>query len=60
MKNIFNWIKYSGCNITLKLNPFDWNLHFKYHKTVEVWEVNSLVISFLPITVRIWFHDGSW
>ena len=55
-----NWLKYSGCNIIFKLNPFHWRLAFNYNKTNEVWEADALVIELLPITIRIWFDDGQW
>lgn len=57
---ILNWFKYSGCNITLKLNPFHWRLNFEYFKTNEAWEQDALIIEILPITIRVWFDDGSW
>lgn len=55
-----NWLRYSGCNITLKLNPFHWRLNFAYNKTNEAWETDALIIELLPITIRIWIDDGSW
>ena len=30
---MFNWLMYSGCNITFKLNPFHWRISFNYNKT---------------------------
>jgi hypothetical protein len=60
MKQIVRWLKYSGCNITLKLNPFHWRINFEYFKTNEAWEQDALIIELLPITIRIWFDDGSW
>jgi hypothetical protein len=55
-----NWLKYSGCNITLKLNPFHWRINCAYFKTNEAWETDAFVLELLPITIRIWFDDGSW
>lgn len=55
-----NWLKYSGCNITLKLNPFHWRISCDYNKTNEVWETDALVIELLPITIRLWLDDGTW
>lgn len=57
---MMNWLKYSGCNITLKLNPFHWRLSFAYNKTNEVWEQDALVLELLPITIRLWIDDGQW
>ena len=55
-----NWLRHSGCNIILKLNPFHWRLRYDYNKTNEVWETDAFVLELLPITIRIWFDDGSW
>mgnify|MGYP003330455219 FL=1 len=57
---MIDWLMYSGCNITLKLNPFHWRLSCKYHQSAECWEQDALVIELLPITIRAWIDDGSW
>ena len=55
------WLKYSGCNITLKLNPFHWRIGFSRGSENDAWEVTtSYIIELMPITIRIWFDDGSW
>jgi hypothetical protein len=56
-----NWLKYSGCNITLKLNPLHWRIAFGKGSENDAWEIStSYIIEILPITIRIWFDDGSW
>lgn len=55
-----HWLMYSGCNITLKLNPFHWRFSCKYNKTNEIWEQDFFVIELLPITIRVWFDNGEW
>lgn len=56
-----NWLKYSGCNITLKLNPFHWRFTFSKGSENDAWEIStSYIIELLPITIRIWIDDGSW
>jgi hypothetical protein len=57
---MINWLRYSGCNITLKLNPFHWRLNCEYNKTNEVWEKDCFILELLPITIRLWVDDGSW
>ena len=57
---MIKWLKYSGCNITLKLNPFHWRISAVYKKSIEAWEVNHLMIELLMFTVRVWIDDGSW
>ena len=60
MKNIFNYLKYSGMNITLKLNPFHRRISCAYNRTNDSWEVDAFVLELLPLTVRAWIDDGSW
>jgi hypothetical protein len=57
---MIDWLRYSGCNITFKLNPFHWRISCHYFETNEAWEQDALVLELLPITIRIWFDDGSW
>ena len=60
MKDLINYLKYSGLNVTIKLNPYHWRLNIVYCQTVDVWEQDALVIELLPITIRLWIDDGSW
>jgi hypothetical protein len=60
MKTIFKWLRYSGINITIKLNPLHWRISCHYFKTNEAWEQDALILELLPITIRVWFDDGSW
>jgi hypothetical protein len=57
---MMNWLKYSGCNITLKLNPFHWRFSCAYNQTNEAWEQDAFVLELAMITVRLWIDDGSW
>jgi hypothetical protein len=57
---MINWLKYSGINITLKLNPFHWRINCEMFKTNEAWEQDALIIELLPITIRVWFDNGEW
>jgi hypothetical protein len=60
MKTIYNWLRYSGINITIKLNPLHWRIYCHYYKTNEAWEQDAFILELLPITIRVWFDDGSW
>ena len=60
MKNFINYLKYSGLNVTIKLNPYHWRLSVAYLKTNEVWEQDALIIELFPITVRFWIDNGEW
>jgi len=55
-----NWLKYSGCNITLKLNPFHRILSCAYNQTNEAWEQDAFVLELAMFTIRIWIDDGQW
>ena len=57
---MIDWLMYSGCNITLKLNPFHWRIACQIYRNAEVWEQDAFILELLPITIRIWFDDGSW
>jgi hypothetical protein len=57
---LLKYLKYSGCNITIRLNPFHWGFNFGYYETNEIWEVDVFVITILPISIRLWIHDGEW
>ena len=55
------WLRYSGCNITMKLNPFHWRVAFSKGSENNAWEVEtSYIVELLPITIRVWYDDGSW
>ena len=55
-----DWLMYSGCNITLKLNPFHWRIACQMYRNQEVWEQDAFVLELLPITIRVWFDNGQW
>ncbi len=57
---MLDWIRYSGCNITLKLNPFHWRIHAELYRSADMWEEDAFIIELLPITIRVWIDDGSW
>ena len=57
---MINWLKYSGCNIIIKLNPFHWRINCEMFKTNEAWEQDAFILELLPITIRVWFDNGEW
>jgi Na+-transporting NADH:ubiquinone oxidoreductase subunit NqrF len=58
---MLKYLKYSGLNITLKLNPFHWRIALSKGSDNDAWEVEtSYVIELLPITIRVWFDNGDW
>ena len=60
LKLILKYLKYSGCNITLKLNPYHWRLAAVWFNTSSSWEQDVLVIELFPITIRLWIDNGDW
>ena len=57
---MINWLKYSGCNIIIKLNPLHWRIGCQMYRNTEVWEQDAFVLELLPITIRVWFDNGEW
>ena len=57
---MINYLKYSGINIILKLNPYHWRLSCSFFKTNEAWEQDAFILEILPITIRIWIDNGEW
>ena len=57
---LIKYIRYSGCNITIKLNPLHWRLWGQVYKTNEAWEQDAIILELLPITIRVWFDNGEW
>ena len=57
---MLKYLKYSGCNITLKLNPLHWRLAFKFKEPNQNWTEDDVVIELLPITIRLWIDNGDW
>ena len=60
LNTILKYLKYSGCNITIKLNPYHWRLDFNYVTTNEAWEQDALLVELFPITIRLWVDNGEW
>lgn len=60
MKQILNYLKYSGCNITFKLNPYHWRFNFDNRKTTDPWTQDAIVIELFPITIKFWIDNGEW
>jgi len=57
---MLKYLKYSGLNITIKLNPYHWRLSISNNKTNDAWEQDDMVIELLPITIRLWIDNGDW
>ena len=58
---MLNYLKYSGLNITFKLNPYHWRLAFSKGSDNDAWEIStSYIIELLPITIRLWIDHGDW
>lgn len=60
MKEILNYLKYSGASVILTVNPFHWRIIPMYVKNQEWGEENTHVVSWLFLTIRVWIDDGSW
>lgn len=58
--DIINYLRYSGINVTLLLNPFGWNYKPRYTKETDPWGDNDHIFCFLFVSVRIFISDGDW
>ena len=58
--NIINYLRYSGINVTILLNPFGWNYMPKYMRETDPWGDNDHIFCFLFVSVRIFLSDGDW
>jgi len=61
MKNIFNYLKYSGIWIGLILNPFHWRL--QWARGSKEWPDENMFENCLyigPLYIRVIIDDGSW
>lgn len=61
VNRLINYLKYSGASITLAVNPCHWSWIpvFRIEQDLA-WESETLYVSILFLTVRIWIDDGSW
>jgi hypothetical protein len=64
MKQLLNWIKYSGISITVNLNPLHWRLipNASYHSSKEWLDgyFRSYRANWLCVQLHLWIDDGSW
>ena len=60
--SLVNYLKYSGASVTMTVNPCHWAwVPVFFYGQEDAWEnTESLRISILFLTVRIWIDDGSW
>lgn len=55
---MLDYLKYSGCNITLKLNPFHWRVAFS--KEIDMLDGKVFVAELAMFTIRFWIDNGDW
>jgi hypothetical protein len=55
---MMNYLKYSGCNVILKLNPFHWTVGFVTES--DPWDGKAYVLHLAMFSVRFWIDDGNW
>jgi len=60
--SFINYLKYSGASVTMTVNPCHWAwIPVFSHGQEDVWQsTETLRITILFLTVRIWIDDGSW
>jgi hypothetical protein len=61
LKNLLNYLKYSGVWISFALNPYHWRLCSGFQKPDDMDPaLYSVVVICGPITIRVVLDDGSW
>ena len=62
--NMYKWLRYSGASIAVTFNPLHWRWVPQARKTVtDEWvgpHEHAWFASWLFLTIRVWFDDGSW
>ena len=62
MKQLVDYLRYSGLSISITFNPFHWAFMPRIQRgSLEVWDTSdSFAVSFLFLTIRFWIDDGKW
>ncbi len=60
MNKFLDYLKYSGVNITFRLNPFTWTFVPVVFSESEWARATSYHLSILFLDVHVWTDDGSW
>jgi hypothetical protein len=55
---MIEYLKYSGCNVILKLNPFQWTVGFVVEE--DPWDGKAYVLNLAMFSVRFWIDNGNW
>jgi hypothetical protein len=60
--SFINYLKYSGVSVTMTVNPCHWAwIPRFFHGKEDAWDdTETLSVSVLFLTMRIWIDDGSW
>lgn len=64
IRGYLKWLRYSGVTVSLRVNPFHWNLVPRMLREYnDGWtgpNERTWSATWLFLTVRIWIDDGSW
>ena len=55
---MINYLKYSGCNVIVKLNPYHWDIGFRAENDMFDGKIYNLDL--VMFTLRVWIDDGNW
>lgn len=55
---MFDYLKYSAFNITLKLNPFHWR--FAFNSEVDIIDGKVYIAELAMFTIKICIDNGDW
>jgi hypothetical protein len=55
---MINYLKYSGCNVIIKLNPLQWTVGYVIEK--DPWDGEAYVLNLGMFSIRFWIDNGNW
>ena len=55
---MIEYLKYSGINITLKLNPYHWALSAMHE--YDEFDGRIFTVNLAMFTIKIWIDNGNW
>jgi len=61
LKQVYNWIRYSGVWITLVVNPLHWRIRFENIFEDELNpKMKFIDLQFIFLNIKVVVDDGSW
>ena len=55
---LIEYLKYSGINFILKVNPYHWRLGFQ--NEYDEFDGRIFTLDLAPLTIKFWIDNGNW